>query len=226
MKSASEWLQDPGLYTTSAIVLCADAWALDFLEWDPSTVEMELKTTFGIQPTAELLDKIQAGSALFTSNLFFVSLETFSMICNALNFGVTTSALMTPADLDDVLWGVTEAYALLGEDADNKFSHNIARYVGCLLDDAGVREVPSILQFAELPDQPGSGNSILEDDAEMAKAYYDRQQDDRQTLESANNTKIMLLFRQLAMLPIRNGSTSFIQQVFQRLQHGAAPSAA
>lgn len=229
MKTPTDWLRDPSLYATSAVVLLADRWGAEFFEWDPATVSMEIRSDFGFEPDSTLMDKIQAASSLFTSNLFFVSLETFSAICNVLNFGAFHASSMTPADLDDVLWGVSEAAILMGDDTkDEKFSHNIARYVGVLLQEAGIKQPPTLLKFAEFGDYPHSPDDVMEYDAEFNKAMYDDQQEIRNTLEATNNTKIMLLFRQLQMLPLEHGDTGFIRQAFQRLgqpQPDAAASA-
>ena len=96
MKSQEQWLQDPGLFATSAIAILLDRWGTEFIEWDPVTVGAEIEREFGISPTSLLQDRIQAASSLLTSNLFFVNLETFMVTCDALNFGAPASELLVP----------------------------------------------------------------------------------------------------------------------------------
>jgi len=223
-KTIQDWLVDPGLYATNALAILTDKFGTEFLEWDPATLEMEVSDTLGVQMTSTLSDRVQAASALFTSNIFWLSLESFAAICNALNMGVTTSEVFLPPDLDDVLWGITEANILVGDDAaGEKFSHNVSRYVGTLLKEAGVTRPPQALLFAEYPEQDEiNAQDSWEEDELLYRAYYDNQETSRAELESDNNVQIMLLFRQLQQLPLTAGSTEFIDAVFSRVN--ARPS--
>jgi len=212
MKTARDWLQDPTLFSTSAIVLLVDAWGSKFFEWDPATIEMELATTFGIDPTPELLDRVNAAVSLFNSNLFYLSLETFSAVCNALNFGVVSSEVFLPADLDDVLWGVSESRVLLGEFADEtEFSHNIARYVGQLLDQEGVQDPPAILGFAERDERTQGIESEAFSDEVESQVYFTRRAEEKEGLEAENNARLLSLFQQLTRLPLRYGDVEQIK---------------
>jgi hypothetical protein len=219
MRSEADWLSDPALFTTSAVVLLADKFGTEFLEWDPITVSMEVRSAFGVELTTEIQDRIQAASSLFTSNLFFVSLEAFSTICNALNFGSVASEIFVPADLDDVLWGVTEAKILLGDMYDPEgYSHNVSRFVGYLLSEDGVTTPPSSLSFAEYDEiEEENLSSEFERDIEFQQAYTADQIQERQNLEKVNIVKIMALFEQLQKLPVKHGSTEFIREVMSKL---------
>jgi hypothetical protein len=172
---------------------------------------LEVKDDLGVQPSADLLDRIQAGSSLFTSNLFFLSLEAFSPICNALNFGPVTAQVLIPADLDDVLWGITEARMLVG--TQDKFSHNIARYVGVLLQQEGIVKPPSVLSFAEYDPQGAinTQDAFLTDEV-LYQVYWEEQQKQKDFLEELNKQKLLLLMQQLADLPLVNGDASLIRQ--------------
>jgi hypothetical protein len=178
----------------------------EFLEWDPITVNLQIRTDFGFEPNEMLQDKINAGSSILTTNLFHLSLEAFNTICNTLNFGVATSEIFLPADLDDVLWGVTEAYMLEGPELrDTVFSHNVGRYVGVLLSEAGIQKPPSVLQFAEYPEgeQLLTHSETLDSDEPMFRAFWDKQQSERDELETINKNKLYALFNQLDSLPIK-----------------------
>ena len=227
MRTAEDWLRDPGLFATSALALLTDRFGIEFVEWDPLTLRMEIASEFGINPDPGLQDRIQAACALLTSNLFFVSLETFNTVCNSLNFGVATNEVFLPADLDDVLWGVTEARILLGDDfKDDGFSHNVRLYTGCLLSQSGVSRPPSMLGFAEFPEgEADNADGNLQIDPLFAKVHYDQQQELRGSLDADNNVRILLLFRQLAGIPLKHGDTGFIQEVIGRLR-GSVPTPA
>lgn len=212
MKTTREWLEDPSLFATSAMAILMDAWGTEFIEWDPVTVGLELTADFGIEPSSDLQDKIQAACSLFTSNLFFVSIETFNLTCDALNFGSATSQLFVPADLDDVLWGVTEARVLLGDDFnEDEFGHDVKRYVGLLLSQAGIKRPPSTLSFAEYDAAERIREDDSFDDELLHRVFWDAQEEDKATLEADNNRQIMLLMRQLSQLPLKEGNVDFIR---------------
>lgn len=219
MRDAAEILQEPGTYATSALLILLDKFDMSIMEWDPVTLSMEIVANFGFEPSQGLLDRVNAASSLYTSNLFQLSLETFSAVCNSLNFGTVTSELFLPADLDDVLWGVTEAQVLMGEETDSTpFSHNIARYVGTLLIDEGVRRPPSILDFAEYPEEERDELTGLEDDPDAFELYWQSQDEERNSLERINHAKLIALFQQIAELPLKRGSTEAIRQTLSTLQ--------
>lgn len=220
MSTPEDLLRDPRLFTTSAMALLIDRFGVEFMEWDPITVGLEIESEYGIEPTTELQDRIQAGCSLYTSNLFFVSLETFSTICNTLNFGSTTSQILLPADLDDVMWGCSEAMLILGDIYDEKqFSHNVRLFTGALLKEAGFVKPPSILGFAEFTeDMVLRSDEAFAGDEHMRLSFWADQEHEKEMLETWNQGKIIALMQQLKGLPLKNGSPEFIQQTLDRLK--------
>jgi hypothetical protein len=227
MREAGEILQAPDTFATSALLILLDKYGMEVMEWDPVTLSLEIKSGFGFEPSHDLLDRINAASVLYTSNLFQLSLETFNAVCNSLNFGSVTSETFLPADLDDVLWGVTEARILLGDTfEETPFSHNIARYVGMLLSEDGIHEAPSVLAFAEYPEEQSMTDEGLEDDPEAFEMYWQDQKAENENLERLNNVKIFALFRQVEELPLKRGSTDFVREAFRNLQEDSPELAA
>lgn len=209
MRSVQDWLQDSTTFTTSILALLADYYGdLEFLNWDPLMLNLQLTEDFHIQPQQFLLDRVNAGSVLLVNGLFHRSLETFNQICNVFNFGVVSSEVMLPADLDDALWGVTEAMLLEGPEQfqEEDFSHDIRRYVGVLLSEAGIRQPPSVLRFAEYDEHETRNldNNLVEEDETFAKLYWEDQQATKDTLELYNKQQFLRLLEQLAVLPIKD----------------------
>lgn len=218
MAEAGDILQNPETFATSAVLLLVDRFGMECLAWDPITLGLEIKGTYGFEPSQDLLDRVNAASVLYTSNLFHLSLETFNAVCNAFNLGTVTSETFLPADLDDVLWGITEARVLTGDMfEETEFSHNIARYVGALLAESGIRKAPSVLGFAEYPEEASVTDEGLGDDPEAYEMYWQDQKAENDNLERINNVKLMALFQQVSALPLKNGSTDVIRQKIQEL---------
>ena len=221
MRTKQDWLQDPTTYATCIMAILTDTFGTAFIEWDPITVGAEIKRQFGIEPEQLLQDKIQAGSALITSNLFHLALEAFSAVCSALSFAPVVSETFLPPDLEDCLWGITEAQLLEGKDfKETPFSHSVSRYVGFLLAEQGISQPPPALHFAEYPEGEVSllNEEITEEDPVMFKAFWDRQQDMKTGLETENTDKLAELFRQLTELPLRYGSKEGLSDLTQSLQ--------
>ena len=222
MRTAAEWLMDSTTFTTSILAILADRYdGMEFCNWDPLTVNLQISDDFHIQPPQFLLDRINAGSSLFTSSLFHRSLEAFSQICNVLNFGVVSSEVMVPADLDDVLWGVTEAMLLEGEQFDEEgFSHNIARYTGILLMEAGINQPPSVLRFAEYDEyeEANLSENLSSQDPTFAKLFWEDQQSMKDNLEVYNQQQLLRLMEQLVVLPIKGANKEAFEAKISKLK--------
>jgi len=218
--TVTEWLRDPKTYTTSVLALLRDRWGDDFLQWEPATVELELKE-FGItDPPAYLMDKILAGSSLFTSNLFFISLETFAATALTLNGNPVDASTLALPDLDDVMWAVTEARLLLGNTyKQESYGHDISRLVGVLLAEEGIYAPPEALKFAEFPEEE-INNMAAYSQAQGAEASaidaivdFERVREASAELESAATKKLDELLLQLTQLPLKTRDDAFFQQL-------------
>ena len=224
--SPGEWLLDDRTYTTSVMSILLDRWgALDFIEWDPLTINLQLRDEFGIEANETLMDKIGAASALFSTNTFFIDFETFNSVSNVLNLGVTSSSLMLPADLDDALWACTEAKLLLGDLYDDSaYSHDVARYVGFLLTQDGVRNPPPILRFAEYDERGDANTRENTQDEAIHLAYWRGQQEDREMLDQRNRERLADLFDQIAELPIKGMNKQWITEKQRKVHATLSPS--
>ena len=221
MHPAAEWLESEQTFTTVIMAILLDQYGAEYLDWDPLTVTLQVRDDFGLEPTDALTDRINAGSALFKSNLFHLSLEAFSSICNVLNFGVTSSMVMLPADVDDILWCVTEARLLEGElYKETPFSHNISRFVGFQLSQEGIENPPMVLEFAEFDEieQENLYENMSTADPVMAKLFWADQQGVKEKLQEMNRRKLGALFDQLHKVPLRSKDTDWIGQARDRLQ--------
>ena len=205
MPNKSQILRDDEIFATTALALFLDQFGTDALEWDPNAIQMEITDAFNIEASDTLMDRLLAAITVLTSNTVFVDVNSFMMICNSLNRGVLLSNSWVPADLDDVLWGVTEMRMLLGDDFDDKdFSHDIKRYVGILLQQQGIKKVPSVLRFAEFSEDMDEIYDAYGGDAIMEQAFWDSQQKEKDSLEIENQDILSQYMAQLSALPIKS----------------------
>jgi hypothetical protein len=214
--SVQEALADDLLFCTSVAAIMTDNFDAEWLNWEPETVEMELRVLGKQPPSPFLMDKAMAVSVLLSTNLFHVSFETFNNLVQVFNFDTAKSDLFIPASIDDVLWGCTEARILEGpEQFDNEgFSHDIARYTGTLLSQHGMTKTPSVLNFAEYDTEEMDRRDImLASDEFIFKAYWDSHRGLLEEAEREVVTKTKTLLEQVRGLPLKNGDTSFIDNI-------------
>jgi len=220
MKRLEDWLADETTYTTVIMAILWDRYGEEFLQWDPITVSLQLRDDFHFEPKEWLMDRINAGSVLMLTDQFHQALESFSAICNTLNFGAISSEMLVPADLDDVFWGVVEARLLEGpEAAKSDFSGEIAAYVGTLLSEAGVSEPPPQLRFAKLPDQEASNqqDGLATADESFFKVWWEKQQEGRTEFESSGMKRLQELFAQLQQVPFEHKNRVWLSKQQRRL---------
>jgi len=214
--SIREALADDELYSTCVAAILTDNFDAEWMNWEPETVEMELKTLMGQLPSDFLMDKAMAVSVLLSTNLFHVSFETWNNLVQVFNFDRSIGELMVPASIEDCLWGCTEARILEGPeqfDAEG-FSHDIGIYVGTMLSQHGITKPPSVLNFAELDQEEIDDRDLsLATDEFMFKSYWDSHKGILEEAEQDTilNTKKLLV--QLKSLPLKNGDVSFIDNI-------------
>lgn len=208
--SKTEFFQMPGLFATSALTMLVDDFGSEVVSWEPETLALNMKDRYGQEPNQGLSDRINAISSLYTTDMFLVDLQTFLAICNSLNFGVVSSETLIPADVDDVLWGVTEAYMNIPDEIkEHGFSHDIRRYVGMLLADAGITKAPSVVEWAEFPEEETDRLADAMGEDPLMNAYWDKQVGEQAELEAFTSQKSRDLINQLQALPIENKSADF-----------------
>jgi len=221
MRTAADWLLDDTTFATCSLAILVDRFTTAFFDWDPATLALEIKHEYGIEPPNYLTDRVQAGAALFTTDLFHVAIEAFTATCNAFARSPVLKGVFLPPDLDDCLWGVTEAVLLEGptEDEVVPFSQPVARYVGLLLQQSGIKEPPSMLAFAEYPETDVLPESLAgTEDTTMFEANWARMAQRPAVLESANLSTLQELYRQLLTLPVRDLDLSYVEQALTVLQ--------
>ena len=210
------------MLATPLLVLCMDEFGTGFLEWEPATFDMEVQTRFGTKMPDSNRDKLWALVTALTTNLFYVSLETFIPTCNTLNGSEADFDDYDPVTGDEAAWGIVEVTLIdpPGEDQapGDRFSHEIKRYIALTLQAEGVTTPPAILKpFTEYDRDPEeeAGITIGPDEA-MLKMYTDRQTGEREDIEDYVRGRLEELIAQLKMLPLRIGKVSQMDQFLQQ----------
>lgn len=220
----AEIVSDESTMGTTLLLACVDTFGLSFFEWEPETFDLDCKSAFGVELPQVNKDKVWALVTALTTNLFYISLETFMPICNALNDSQADFRAYDPVDSDEAAWALVEVLINdppeEGEDVSKRFSHEIKRYIGLTLKSEGVTTPPRILApFVEYDQSPEeeAGIQIGPDEA-MLNMYEDRQARERDSIEAYISQRITALSSQIQQLPLQQGDTSQIHAYLQQIR--------
>lgn len=151
MASYSELFRQPESFTLPLLGAFLEANGLEALEWEPETIRLEIKADFGVDPTQLVMDKIQAGMALLTTDQFYTYFESFEETVNVLNDSEADFTILRPPTPEELAWAVVEAHLIdePEEPLTKMFSPEIKQYVGQVLHDAGLYRPSEFLPFVK-----------------------------------------------------------------------------
>jgi hypothetical protein len=221
---------DENTMGTTLLIVCVDAFGLSFFEWEPETFDLDCKYAFDTELPQINKDKVWSLVTALTTNLFYISLETFMPICNVLNGSKADFSTYDPVDSDEAAWGIVEVMINdppeEGEDVSTRFSHEIKRYVGLTLKAEGITTPPRILlPFVEYDRDPEEEAGIeIGPDEHMLKMHEDRQRRERESIERYINQQLVRLGAQIQQLPLQQGDTSRIGAYLQQIQRAVTSS--
>jgi hypothetical protein len=138
-------LQDDNTFGSILLIGLCDLMEPEWLDWEPKTVQLELRDSFGVLIDPDQFDKLMAARTVLTTDLPLTSLPSFIRIINALNGeGVDTPAGQ-PIDPEDLCWGVFEQQLIWPFDDEDKLSPEIIGYIEMSMKHFGVLSYPRIL---------------------------------------------------------------------------------
>ena len=191
------------------LTLFLDRFGTEALEWDPSTIAMEIEEEFDVDLPQLTLDRLMVAIQILTTDKFFKSLPDFVMFCNVLDGDVYNPETFDPADAEEVAWGITEALLISPPDDDDPepFTDEIRAYIGATLDKEGIINAPDILRLALRTARVSPNMEEFSDDPMMFNAIYDLEAGKTEDINQSMLLKTQLLIAQLQALNLENGNT-------------------
>ena len=172
------------------------------LDWDPITIQLEIKDDFGVAPASEVMDKICAMQVVMTTGDFFTRTDAFRNVVNTIADGQPFFQIFTPLQAEEIAL----ALATVGMNRDMiPFAPSVKELVRLSLigDGYDEAEFPPIFSCvfdrkpderklrAQLTDILGRPNSELPTAAENNVANID----------SMLKRRVVICLRQLDSLP-------------------------
>jgi len=202
-----DWWLSPHTFGTCLLAMAIDAWGSDIFGFEPETFRLELRAQCGKDIPQVNMDKLLGLIASLSTNTFYLSLETFVPVCEALSHTEADFYKAEPLDPEEAAWGVTEVTLNDGQPhakLAQQFSHDVKRYMGVILKQYGIEKPPPVLSFAEMDKPREPVDSIFSDDPAMVQAHYRRQTDETQEITDFVRTRTHALLAQLGRVPLRN----------------------
>ena len=184
-------LSDKQAFATPLLLLAYQTIEEQIFDLEPETIGQILKE---IDPKTlnRNINKVNAALSLIQSNLFWQDPVTFGFTCRVLNRCPRVSG--SPPNLDDIMWGVTEARLITGDPNAEQapFSESIKSYVEFLLKkDSIVTEVPT-LNFVDAPEFKN-----VYDDPEQQLSVFDSSKERVNEMEQEVGTKMVTMLKQI-----------------------------
>lgn len=208
-------MEDKTSIGTPMLVACIDAFGMNFLEWEPDTLILEAKATWGADLPGVNREKIWALVNILTTNLFYQNLECFISTCNVLSGTPASFENFDPADVTEMCWAVGESALIYPPEQD--FGYEIKSYMLAQLESEGFSKPPRLLEkYVKMPDRSQEVSEIISGDGIETKSYWDSQQLKRLEVESHVRDRMYLLLETVAQLPLQHADREALSQLQER----------
>jgi len=207
-------------FASVLLTLFLDRFGTEALQWDPTTITLEIEEEFAVDLSQLSLDKLFVAIQIMTTDKFYKSLPDFISFCNVLSGDTYRPDMWDPADAEEVAWGVTEALLLYPPEDDDPepFTDEIRSYIGAMLDREGLINPPDILRIALRQARVSPSIEDFSDDPTMFNAVYDLEEGKRQDIEQTVRMRTKLMAAQFRALKLKTGA---VDQVVKMLDEAA-----
>lgn len=207
MSNRSSVWTDPNSFGFSMLVVFLDTYGTEGLQWEPTTIAMEIEADFQVCLSQANFDRLLAAIQILTTDSFYKSLPDFINFCNILSGDTYDPRMWDPAETDEIAWGITEALIIDVPDEEDPFSDEILAYIGKALDDEGIMNPPDILRLAI---RDGVNTMRVQndytDDPEMFAAIYGAEASKTDSINELIRNRLKALSDQLQGLQLRTGN--------------------
>ena len=130
-------LQSPDTMATTINAIVRATFGEEAYTWDPSSIYLELKAEYGVDPDAAVIDRYAAMGIVMLSDSFFKRLDAFCSISNTFNTGEPFFQIFDPPSVEESAWSIVEV-------AINRellpFSYPVRKYLRIILQKDGFTE--------------------------------------------------------------------------------------
>ena len=210
---------------TTLVALLVDEFGTDAFAWEPETIRLQLRDVYGVDVPQVNMDKLLGLITALKTNLFYIDIDAFTHITNALNDSRSDFNTFDPVDPDEAAWAVTEV--LLNdppapeENVNDRFSPEIRKYIGAILDQDKILQPPDQLAMAIMPPAPvADAEETFADDPIIYTTFYKMSQKKLQDVLQYVRNRSLVLINQLQDVPLQNRDRKRWQPFLERALRG------
>jgi len=220
INNATEAWKSRDTFASVLLTMFLDKFGTEALDWDPTTILLEIEEEFNVDLSQLALDKLLTAIQILTTDRFYKSLPDFIAFCNVLSGDTYRPDMWDPADAEEVSWGLTEALMIYPPDDDDQepFTEEIRAYIGAVLDREGLINPPDILRIALREARVSPSIEDFSDDPQMFSAIYDLEEGKRADIEQTMRERTTLLAAQLSALKLDSGSTESVVNALENIR--------
>lgn len=97
-----EMWQNPEADATVLNAMLLTKYGEEALDWDPITIQLEIRDDFGVAPASEVMDKICAMQVVMTTGDFFTRTDAFRNVVNTIADGQPFFQIFTPLQAEEI----------------------------------------------------------------------------------------------------------------------------
>jgi hypothetical protein len=195
-----EFLMNEETYATSLVAILFDKFGTDITDWEAESLEMEITDEYGEKLPQVNMDKIWGLITVLSTNQFYFDPFIFNATCQAFNDEESSFQMFSPVSVEGAAWAVTEA--MMNDPDGGEFSQEVKSYIGVLLDQRGILEVPPILSMAEPSGNLTEGATQFADDVTFYEALWKVQKSNSESIMEYVQSRLTGLFTELQRLPL------------------------
>ncbi len=212
--------RNPSTPASVLLFLLIDTDGLEFLNWEPETLDREIWSEWKVTPPQDNKDKIWALVTVMTTNLFYQDLNCFIHVCNALADNGADFSSWDPASVSDMAWAIAEVSLIDPpdeKDTSYQFSPEIVAYMSAELDREGFSKPPRILaRYVKPIEDEARLNDVLEGDGIEYRTYWVDQENKRIDVDRYVGEKLLVLLKTLSTLPLRHADPERLKELEER----------
>jgi hypothetical protein len=107
-KSVFLALSDPNTLATTVHIILLSSYGEAIYDTDPIDLYLRLEEDFGVKPTEEIENRINAILMATSTDLFFNDPQAFTAVCETILNGDPGLDVLDPLTLPEIMWGIYE----------------------------------------------------------------------------------------------------------------------
>lgn len=148
-KFDAQILEDQNIPSVILLGVVLNKLGSDAIDWDPITIDSEVKEEFNVSLTHLQFNKLMAAIDVLHNDNFESKWFVFDKICKTFSNLYVDYETLDDSQLEYIVLGVLEAGLIRGETIE--FTDEVKAYMGRIFRDFGFVNAPTLFPFAIMP---------------------------------------------------------------------------